>query len=67
MKIRRFDSGILSSNMYLIEENGHAIVVDPARNTLPGNNLIVDLLLVTHEHYDHICGLNNLRELGGQA
>ena len=44
--------------MYLIEENGHAIVVDPARNTLPGNNLIVDLLLVTHEHYDHISGVN---------
>ncbi len=44
--------------MYLVVENGHAIVIDPARNILPGKDLKIDLLIVTHEHYDHISGVN---------
>jgi len=58
MRIGRFDSGLLSSNMYVISENGHAVVIDPARDTSPGGGLAVDLLLITHEHYDHISGVN---------
>ena len=56
--IQVFDSGILSSNMFIIEENGHAIVVDPALDTSRGEKLIIDFLLITHEHYDHISGVN---------
>ena len=62
MEIKKYDSGILSSNMYIIEEGGHAIVIDPARNTVPGRNLKIDLLIVTHEHYDHISGVNAWKE-----
>ncbi len=58
MTVRRFDSGLLSSNMYVIEENGHAIVIDPARDTEPGEGLVIDLLIISHEHYDHISGVN---------
>ena len=65
MNIKRFDSGILSSNMYIIEEDGHAIVIDPARNTLPDKGLKIDLLIVTHEHYDHISGVNAWKEAYG--
>lgn len=63
MEIKQFDSGILCSNMYIIEENGHAIVIDPARNILPGKGLDIDYLIVTHEHYDHISGVNDWKML----
>ena len=58
MIIRRFESDLLSSNMYLIEENGHAVVIDPFRDTSMTEGLAVDLILLTHEHYDHISGVN---------
>lgn len=58
MEIRRFVSDLLQSNTYLIEENGRAIVVDPARDTSPAEGLAVDRILLTHEHYDHISGVN---------
>ena len=62
MKIESFNSGILQSNMYIIQENGHAIVVDPARSPLAEKSLKIDLLIVTHEHYDHISGVNVWKE-----
>lgn len=65
MEIRRYDSGLLASNMFVIVENGHAVVIDPARDLSPGEGLTVDLLLVTHEHYDHISGVNAWKEAFG--
>lgn len=65
MVIKRYDSGILCSNMYVIEEKGHAIVIDPARNIEPGQSLQIDLMMVTHEHYDHISGVNAWKEAYG--
>lgn len=65
MEIRRYDSGLLASNMYVITENGHAVVIDPARDTSPGRGLAVDLLLLTHEHYDHISGVNAWKQAFG--
>ena len=65
MKIKAYDSGLLSSNMYIIEENGHAVVIDPAPDTSPAEGLTVDLLIVTHEHYDHIAGVNEWKSAYG--
>ena len=66
MKIESFDSGLLHSNMYVITENNHAIVIDPCINTEPGENRVVDWILLTHEHYDHISGVNVWKkETGG--
>lgn len=62
MEIKRYISNLLSSNMYLIVENGHAIVIDPFEDTTPGEDLAIDLMLVTHEHYDHISGVNAWKE-----
>ena len=65
MEIKAYDSGLLASNMYIISENGHAVVIDPSRDTSPAKGLTVDLLIVTHEHYDHISGVNDWkREYG---
>lgn len=58
MIIERYESDLLSSNMYVLSENGHALVIDPYRNTDPVNELTVDRILLTHEHYDHISGVN---------
>ena len=44
--------------MYLIVENEHAVVIDPFDDVSPSNGLTVDYILLTHEHYDHISGVN---------
>ncbi len=62
MEIKAYSSDLLSSNMYVISENGHAVVIDPFRDTDRGEGLIIDLMMVTHEHYDHISGVNAWKE-----
>lgn len=62
MEIRRYPSDLLSSNMYVITEGNHAIVIDPYRTIVPAEGLTVDRILLTHEHYDHISGVNLWKE-----
>ena len=62
MKIEQYDSGLLHSNMYVVSENGHAVVIDPALYTEPARDLEIDWILLTHEHYDHISGVNAWKE-----
>ena len=56
--IQRFESDLLFSNMYVVTEGNHAVVIDPFDDTSPAENLFVDLIILTHEHYDHISGVN---------
>ena len=63
--IRRYVSGLLSSNMYVIVEAEHAIVIDPFEDTSPAKGLTIDCILLTHEHYDHISGVNVWKEVTG--
>lgn len=65
MEIRKYESGLLSSNMYVIVEENHAIVIDPFEDTEPAKGLIVDRIILTHEHYDHISGVNIWKEATG--
>ena len=65
MEIRRMESDLMASNMYLLSENGHLIVIDPCRNTAPGAGFRVDAVILTHEHYDHISGANTWKEAYG--
>ena len=58
IEIRRYESNLLSSNMYVVIEGKYAIVIDPFRDTSPAEGLTVDRILLTHEHYDHISGVN---------
>lgn len=62
MEIRRYVSGLIASNMYVIVEDNHAVVIDPFDDITPGKDLVVDYILLTHEHYDHISGVNAWRE-----
>ena len=65
MLIERYDSGLLDSSMYIVSENNHAIVVDPCLIIDAAEKFIIDYLFITHEHYDHIFGVNSWKERTG--
>ena len=65
MEIRRYESDLLKSNMYLIVEGSRCIAVDPCRRLDVIGDLTVDRILLTHEHYDHISGVNLWKEATG--
>lgn len=56
MEIETIVSDLLKSNMYVIKENGRCILIDPCVTSHNFEN--VDYILLTHEHYDHISGVN---------
>lgn len=65
IKIKRYVSSLLSSNMYVVNEGDHAIVIDPFEDTKPSEGLTIDYIILTHEHYDHISGVNAWKEKTG--
>lgn len=71
MTIYRIKNDTFDSNCYVLSNslNNHVIVIDPGSqdNTellkyIKKNSLIIDFVILTHEHFDHIMGCNNLRE-----
>ena len=70
MNITRNISQLLSSNMFIIEEGLHIIIIDPFVNeriidTLIKEGKVIDYIFLTHEHYDHISGVNWLKNSYG--
>lgn len=70
MKILRFPTPLLKSNMYLLVEDQRGIIIDPYdcqefSEEIARQCSQVDYILLTHEHYDHISGTNALRERYG--
>ena len=65
IEIRRYVSGLLASNMYVVVEGDRAVVIDPFEDTSPGAGLTVEHILLTHEHYDHISGVNAWKKAFG--
>ena len=65
MQINKTDSGLLHSCMYVITENHHAVVIDPCKDISSAAGLTVDYLIITHEHYDHIYGVNEWKAATG--
>ena len=59
MKIRKCHSPFLASCMYIISENGRAVLIDPFPREISEQ---VDFVLLTHEHFDHISGVNYFKE-----
>lgn len=60
----------MDSNSYLVEENGHVIIIDGSScegvlRAVESNGWQVDYLLLTHEHFDHIWFLEELRQAYG--
>ena len=73
LKIGKIEMGSVQTNCYFLyqEENNKIIVVDPADrgeylyNAFKEAGLEVAAILLTHGHFDHIWGCNQLRELAG--
>ncbi|MCR4754940.1 MAG: MBL fold metallo-hydrolase [Lachnospiraceae bacterium] len=68
MNIERYISNYLQSNMYIISEEYEGrksgILIDPSEMQIDlGFN--VDYIILTHEHYDHISGVNYWKEQTG--
>lgn len=70
IKIGRMVLGVCQTNCYFLYREGEkeCIVVDPADqgagiyNTLLKNGFRVTAILLTHGHFDHIWGLDALRD-----
>ncbi|MDD4564205.1 MAG: MBL fold metallo-hydrolase [Eubacteriales bacterium] len=73
MKIKRFVGGNLESNGYIIydKEHGECFIIDPGYNGEKFIKIIEELglklkgILLTHHHYDHVGGVNKIKESTG--
>lgn len=70
MKIKRFALGALWTNCYLIwDSNGDGFIVDPGGSAtdvesfIRDNDILIHWIILTHGHYDHIGGIQELRNL----
>ncbi len=71
MTLHRFAERGYASNCYLVESNGHAVLIDPslspddAKRAYGAPFPTVDLLLLTHAHFDHMLFLTEWRKETG--
>ncbi len=63
MEIEVIESPYLKSNMYVLSEDNHSIMIDPCENYQMKPGIRLDNILLTHEHYDHISGVNYWKNL----
>ena len=66
MLVEKFISGFLDTNTYVMEADGHLLIIDPADHAAVQErcrDAASVTVLLTHEHFDHISGLNRIREL----
>ena len=65
MRIDTFQFTIEDNRAYIIQEAGHAILVDAPSMELVeiirGKGCVLDYIFLTHEHCDHLWGLNAVR------
>lgn len=71
IKIQRFINQLMSSNCFVVydDETMRAVVIDPGSEKseneisfIEDNQLVVDYIILTHEHTDHNWGVNALKE-----
>ena len=68
MEITALAQGFLGANCYLLQDSGHAFLVDPAARldimctALYESGLTLDGVLLTHGHFDHMMTLAPLLE-----
>lgn len=67
IKIYKYIMPLITSNMYLLIIGKQALVIDPHENheteeLLNSHGIMEVVILLTHEHFDHISGVNFFRE-----
>lgn len=71
MKIKTVALGQIQTNCYLISSEKSALVIDPAFYSKTVEDFLLEnedkerLILITHAHYDHISGAEELRSKTG--
>ncbi|OXM82436.1 MBL fold metallo-hydrolase [Paenibacillus rigui] len=71
VKIESFSLGPLGTNAYLLSrpEENKGIIIDPGMNPKPLLKRIegmdIEAILLTHAHFDHIGGVDEIRKLKG--
>ncbi|NMO98236.1 MBL fold metallo-hydrolase [Paenibacillus lemnae] len=71
LTITSYNLGPLQTNAYLLinEDLGKAVIIDPGMNPGPLVKAIADLeveaILLTHAHFDHMGGVDEIRKLKG--
>ncbi len=73
IKIGRMVLGMCQTNCYFLyrEDSKDCILIDPAdqghqiHHALTKNGFVIQAILLTHGHFDHIWGANEVRELSG--
>ena len=69
MEIKTFEAGPLSANNYLLTDGDEAVLIDCSEvsqkvlDELNGKTL--KYILLTHGHFDHVLGINGMREKTG--
>ncbi len=67
MKINRVVVGDLEENCYILEKDGHALIIDPGDESsriiqnIDVSN--VDKILITHQHFDHVGAVCDIMKL----
>lgn len=68
MNILEYKLSPINSVMYIIVENKYALIIDPCINS-DAEQILCDsgvdkvLIILTHEHCDHISGVNRFKEI----
>lgn len=65
MEIRQYTWDAVDSNSWLITEGLHGLLIDAVINPdlySEVRSLETLTVILTHSHFDHICGLNDIRE-----
>ena len=62
--VHQLSYGVECANTYMIENHGHALLIDACSSEVVDElgSLTLDYILLTHEHCDHLWGLNALRD-----
>ena len=63
MKIEVIKVGYLETNVYLLSKGGHTLIIDPgdeSEKIAKHVNGIVDGIIVTHHHFDHVGALYDI-------